>query len=758
MNRMKPRPAPGYPIRLPHRPEPEGLDLGAVFGALGRSKWLILGCTLAATSTGFLALSDIRPSYFSSAEVLLDTRQERVVGVEQVVSDLNVTNSVVAGEIAVLRSNLLLGQVVDELDLMSHPDFDPDLADDESLLGRAGVVLRTWLAGFWSGVSAPEPMPEAENQSDEDGKLSEADARNIVIWKVRSGMTVYQSGISYVISISMAAHDPKVASDIANAVARQYIQDQLHAKQAATQRAIEWLDTRLMQLQKQLQDAEDAVVDALAQQVVEDGGNEEGVSQQLGEMNRSVVAARNDRAAAEARLTHVQQMLAEDGPEVAAASLNTARLTALDSELASITRERAKLATRLGPRHPDLLSLNVVFGDLMRDRAAAIRAGVRELESEVAQAEGRQLAIEKDIGKAQALKVDLLRSSIRMNQLERSANAMRQVYNSFLSRFQETTQQLEFQRPDARIISEAEPALAPSRPRKPLVLAVSVTLGAILGVTIALIREAMNRTVRTAQELSQLTGLPVFGTLPTVRWRGRGGGAAWQRARLSSRKVTAYAEGLRLLRFGLMNDPENGWPRVVMLTAPERGAGCSTTALGLGRTLVDIGQRVVLLDADFHRPSLAQLLQVPVRGPGVVEYIAGQAEVSDIVIADAEPGLALVRVAPSSGSVADMLSARRFGTLLDELVARYDVVIIDAPPVSGLADTTVIAGLTDAVVLVARARGSNRAEISAAVAALRTAGAVVSGTILSRADSRAVANGTVAAPDPIFSREVEFHA
>ncbi len=758
MNRMSssPRPMPQLPARKEQPAEPDGLDLEAIFGALRRSKWLILGCTAGAGIVGYLALADIAPSYNSSAEVLLDTRQERVVGVEQVVSDLNVTNSVVAGEIAVLRSNLLLSQVVDELDLMSHPNFNPYLIDEPGRIGRTIDAARTWLAGMGIGGSAPEPMPETETSPDDAGGLSAVDARNIVIWKVRRGLTVYQSGISYVISISMEAHDPDVAAEIVNSVARQYIQDQLNAKQAATQRAIEWLDNRLMQLETQLREAEDAVVDALAQQVMEEGGDQDGVALQLAEMNWAVVAARNDRAAADARLAHVRRLLAEGGPEVAASAMNTTRLTALDAELANSERRRAQLATRLGPRHPDMLALNVALDDLMRDRTAAIASGVRELEADVAEAGGHERAVERDIADAQIRQVELLRASVRMNQLERAANAMRQVYNSFLSRFQETTQQLEFQRADARIISEAQPALAPSRPRKKLVLGVAVTLGAILGISIALIREALNRSVRTASELSRLTGLPVLGALPKVRWRGRGAG--WQRVRLGSPKVSGYAEGLQLLRFGLMNELNTGRPRIVMMTGTERGAGCSTTALGLARTLADIGQRVVLLDADFRNPSQSQLLQDATSGAGVAEYIAGTANLADILIEDVEPGLALVRVSASAGSAADTLSTRRFGELLEELANGFDAVVIDAPPVPGLADAAVLAGLTDAIAVVARAHWSNRSAVSTSIAALRNAGGMVAGVVLSHADGRTTSTETVPTSEPPVMREPVFHA
>src|SRR5690606_35169066 len=119
----------------------------------------------------------------------------------------------------------------------------------------------------------------------------------------------------------------EIGAAIANGVAEQYIRDQLQSKQAATQRAIAWLDNRLVDLESQLRDAEDAVVEFLAQQVMDEGGDKNSVDQQLSEMNRVIVVARNERAAAEAQLSYVRSLMAEDGTESVAAALSTPRLT-----------------------------------------------------------------------------------------------------------------------------------------------------------------------------------------------------------------------------------------------------------------------------------------------------------------------------------------------------------------------------------------------------------------------------------------------
>lgn len=734
MNRQRATPGPFSRRAAPYPPppEPEGLELTELFRALRRRKWMILGCILVSGLIAMAVLKNARPQYFSTVEVLLNTREERVVGVEQVISALDVSNSIVAGEIAVVQSNLLLGQVVDELDLMHHPEFAPEAIASPGMLSRMGDRVAAVLSAIGLRAAAPEPMPDTP----ESGRMSEEDARNLVIWKVRRNLTVFQSGISYVITISMRAEDPKAAADIANAIADKYIGDQLEAKLVATRRVVDWLDRRLIELETQLRNAEDAVVDFMAKQVREEGGDEQGVSQQLTQMNNAVVVARSDRAAAASRLAYIREVLDTKGAEDAAAILSTTRLTNLDTELAELERQRAQLASRLGPQHPDMRAVQMALQDVLRDRAAAIRAAVDELAAAEAEAKGREAAILADIATAQQLQVELLRSRVRLSQLERSAGAMRQVYESFLARFQETAQQLEFQRADARVISAAQPSLSPARPRKKLVMAVALVLGAMLGIAAALISAAMDRRIRSAAELARITRLPVLATLPRLRLRGPAG--SWQTRHLRGAAASSYAEGLRLLRFSLMKNAGVEPPRIVLLTGADWGAGTSTTVVGLARVMADVGLNVVVLDANLRRPGLAGLLGTGTgTGNACIEsYLAGTATVSDITRAQVEPGLSVIHAPRNPAMAADLISSPAFEALVRDLAQRHDVVLIDAPPATGMADTAALAGLADLVVLVVRSRSVDEARVVDAINTLEGAGGDVLGTVLSHAEER----------------------
>lgn len=728
MNRMafKHRPLPDPPRVNAGLPSQDVIDLASIIGALRRNRWLIVACIIVSGLIAVQVLRTSKPVYFSNVEILLDTRQERIVGVEQIVSDLNVSNSTVAGEVAVLQSNLLLGRVVDELDLVTNPAFDPYLVEEPGPIARLVDAAKIQLAQIGLLEKVPEPMPDAA--ADPAGTLSAQDARNLVIWQLRRNLSIFQSGISYVITVSMSAHDPELAARIANAVADQYIEDQLAGKLLATQRAIDWLDNRLVELEGALRTAEDAVVEFRALQIRDQGGNVQGVAQQLSQLNAAVVDARNERAAAEARLTQAQRLLNENGPEAAAAALNTPRLTSLDTEMADLERRRAQLATRMGAQHPDMLALELALDDLRRDRVAAIDTGIKELDASLAQAKARQSAISDDIRSTLQRQLDLSRTSVRLSQLERSASATRQVYESFLNRFQETTQQLEFQRPDARIITEAQPPLSPARPRKKLIIVVALFLGGILGVATCFVKEALDRSIRQPKQLERITGVKVLASLPKLPAPGPLRNLLHRKRRKQDALI--YDEGLRMLRYALTNPASRRPPKVVMLTGADWNVGCSVTAQGLAGVLSAIGQDVVIVESNFRHPKQAEIWGVENTDTTLNSYLTGDADLAQVFARHVEKRIWIVTAAQTAGNAADLLSGDRFRTLIEGLSAQFDTVILDAPPAMGVADTTILADVADAVIVVARSGRTRGDAVVSAIQLIGASGAPVAGTVL----------------------------
>ncbi|UXA07472.1 polysaccharide biosynthesis tyrosine autokinase [Mycobacterium sp. SMC-2] len=274
----------------------------------------------------------------------------------------------------------------------------------------------------------------------------------------------------------------------------------------------------------------------------------------------------------------------------------------------------------------------------------------------------------------------------------------------------------------ATVVKEPEVPSHPSRPVPVRNMAMGLVAGLLLGIVVALARDAGDRTVRSRRKLEQLSGLPTLAELP--RERGRAPRSA------TDVKVDDAVRGLRTRLLRAMG-PE---ARRVLVAAPFGGEGTTTTALNLALAFAELGDRVLLIEGDTRRPVIAGLFEVK-SGEGLANALA-------------DPTIAAEAVAPTAISKLFVLAsrfARRetvpcgayppevIDTVLKDLSARFDRVVVDGPPVLATTDSVLLAGAVEATVLVVRARRTTTDEINDALNSLRSAGAEVVGTVLTDA-------------------------
>ncbi|MEM9222860.1 MAG: polysaccharide biosynthesis tyrosine autokinase [Pseudomonadota bacterium] len=723
------------------------IDLAGLFGVIWRRKLLICGGTLAAIVLALLILRAITPTYTAGASVLLDTRRQNVTNITEVVSDLPVSASVVAGELAIIRSNLLIGEVVDKLDLVNYPEFDPRQKSTGGLLGS----VRGWFAGKNSadtGVVAGGAVETSGPKAGEESPVSRGtpanamtanEIRNAVIIEVQRRLAVDQGGISFVITIAFQSESPEMAATVANTVAEQYIEDQIRTKRDATKRATEWLSGRIEGLKAQVERAEDAVVQFKAEQSLE-GGGVETTTQQLAELNSELIRARSARVVAEARHAAVQSLMEEGGLAAAATAVNSPLIETLSQQKAELERKEAELSKWFGPAHPDIVAVNAELEDISRSIDAEVQRAIASIQSDAGVEKAREMQLAQSIDEVEDRLVSLSETSVRLRQLERFADATRSVYENFLARYKETTEQAEFQRADARMISAAEPPAAPSHPRKKLILAASGVLGISLALALVFVVELLSKAVRTPEALAKRTGKPVLATLPKVPGRS---GRRWLIRQLTARPATPFAEAARALRASLAL-PNVAESQIVLVTSATSEEGKSTTAAALGFVHHAIGRATVVVECDMRRPSMSDIFPTSKgfhrrKQIDIGEYLEDRARLDEIITTDQTTGLDIVFARKGGVSNSgDLLASRHFDRLLKELSERYEVIILDTAPTLLVSDAVVIASRADYTVLAVRHNRTDEDAVCDAIDRLESAGTRVAGTVLTRAASSAL--------------------
>jgi len=689
-------------------------DFSFLMDVLRREKWRIAAITLITLVAAFAYLKNVAPTYTSSSRVLLETRQERVTNSVQVVSDLGVTNSIAAGEVEVIRSNLLIGAAVDMLGLIDHPDYDPRLLPEVGLVGRFFGGLRALVLG----------PPDTQNT------LSDLQIRDRVISKLQSKITVSQIGTSYGISISVDAKSPDMAALIANTIAEQYVESQVASKRDATLRATAWLEARIAELSTELLEAETAVVQFRAKMTEELGGDAAATAQMLELLNERYIDATIQHSDAQVRHELLRSLLEIGGLDAVADVVTSPLLETLSQQRAELARQRAELSRTLGDRHPQMIGLLAQTEDIERSMRAEVNRTIEATRSEMEVAANRQRSLQSEVERIQQRTALVSAASVNLSQLERTAAAMQLVYDDFLSRFTETTAQIEFQRPDSRIISHAEPSTYPSAPKKTLLMATAGVFGLSMGVALAFLMEAVNKSVHSSDALRELTRRPVLTLLPYMKHKRLG--RNWLQDAIGSDEPTIFKDAIRTLRARLFQIDVAGRPKVLMVTSCISGEGKSTVSLALANSLPRMSVSTVVVDADLRRSAAAEYLNLDPEGGCLTRYLMGEQGIDTLIQHEPDIGVDIVAPLIHSKQAADLVTSQAFADLIKTLSNHYDVVIIDAPPVLDLSDALVITTHADATILVVQSNRAPSAMIRASLQRLEDAGAVVVGTVLTQ--------------------------
>lgn len=682
--------------------ESDRVELSDLIVTLWQRRYIVISCTVLCVAVAFIIVGRITPEYTARAKVLLDDRGGQVSIGREVVADLDLSNPVMESEVAAIMSNVLLGDVVGALGAERLRPIDP---------AGGGIVL----ARLVSSAEADGAGPVGDDLE----RLTRALKRRV---------TAQRDGQAYVIAITVETPDPALSADIANAVAETYVARQLAERQDTARRATLWLDTRVRELRKQVESAEAAVENYRADQIVLDGSSLETFSQTLVTYTNQVAEARAERAGAEARYGQIETLIAQEGPEAAADVLTSPLVLSLREQRARIAGEEAVLATRYEPGHVTRVRLRAEMARIDEDLAREVASLVATRRSELEVARMRERAMQENLGALEERLVEISRRSIEQRQLEREAAAVRQNYEELLSRLSETRTQEALQEADGRIIERAMAPTEPSAPRTRMLLAMGGVTGTALGFGMVFFVELAGAGFSSARQVEEDTGAPAPVVLPRV---GHFRGPRDAHAALVARPNGLYAERIRHLRTALARLPGGGEARSVLVTSSLPDEGKTATALALAQMQALAGRSTVIVDCDVRRAGLQTAFgwEMP---HDFAALVRGDCSLDEAIYRP--DGFDFDVLAPNRREprLADQFSTGAFRALVDALAARYDSVIIDAPPILAVSDAAVLGAAVDACLYLVKWRDTPRKAVRQGLAALAEAGAPLPHVVLSQ--------------------------
>lgn len=664
----------------------------------------------------FLSLL-LTPIYKGEVILLVDQRQSKLLDMGAGLSSLTGDNATLRSEIDIIKSRAVIDRVVKKENLISDPEFN-----------RQGVSWKSWLNPL-------RFFKKEDTASEEERILKESTATARAVQKK---LNVVNDGRSLSLLITFESEDPKKAAALANAVADEYLVDQLEAKYEVAARANKWLSERLTSLREEVKTKE-SVVEAYrgkSNLIQVDGGTV--AIRQIEEINKQLIMTRAETSQAEARYRSVRGMVGgKGGIEGSSDVLSSPLIQRLREQEAEVRRKEAELSTRYGRRHPTLINTRAERRDIQRKIAEEVKKVLKSLKGEVDITRAKERQLQSDLAKLESKAGKELKQTVQLRQLQREADASRTLYESFLARFKQTSEQQEMQLPDTRIIARADIPEKAAFPKKWLFLLVGVVLGGILGVIAAYVIEYFDRGFRTVPQLEENTGLPVVGQVPSLKTVTTRPPEDY----VVDKPLSAFSEALRTVRTAIHFSNVDVPPKSVMITSSGPSEGKTTFCLSMARSLAAAGNKILLIDADLRRPRVARLLQISANGKDLSALLTGKENIDDVLRHDnLVAGLDVIPAFGRAANAQDLLGSKQMKKLVASLVPNYDLVIIDTPPILAVSDAAMVARSVDTSLFVVKWAETSRDTVVHALKQLKNFDCRITGAVLNQVNMNEVAS------------------
>ena len=700
----------------------EGLQLRDMLDVLKRRRGVIAGCTLLLTVLAAVIVLQLTPRYTAETEVMLDTRKRQVVDLQAVMSGLQSDSAVVRSEVEVLQSPALAGKVVKKLDLTANKIFNLRLASP-GFWDRfnPAALVKDWVGEIFGAPEAPALGPEQQKQADFDTAVA----------TVLDHLVIFNDGRSYIIKIRFDCPDPVLAAAVVNTYADLYLLGQLDAKFAATKRASDWLDEHLTELKQKVKASDEAIQFFKQTHHLTQATNGITVStQQMSELNSQLIIATADRAQKEANLRQVQEMIRnQSGADSASQVLASPVIQKLKEQQAQVRRQEAELSARYRPAHPAMINIRAELADLNKKIAEEVNSIIRGMSNEVTAARTRETTLREQLQLLQKTNAQQDTDQVELRELERQADANRALYENFLNRFKQTTAQQDIQESDASIISAAIVPALPSFPKKFAFIGLAFALSLVCGVLLAFVLEQLDNGFRSAEQIEQLAGVSCLGIVPGLPAGRRPHDVVLQQP------VSSYAEAIRSVRTALRFSNVDSPPKIVVVTSSVPEEGKSVFSVSLARSVARSGGRALLIDCDLRHPTLSGLLAEP-KGADLVSLFGEGADLSQLIQVDEESSLHYIPTRGGTANPQDLLGSQQMKNFLDSVRARYDLIVLDAPPVLAVTDALVLSHAADAALFMVRWEKTPRPIALGALKLLQTQGRHLAGVVLTRVNVR----------------------
>lgn len=673
-----------------------------------RWRYVIIGAMVACVLLGLIATLLMTPKYTAASTIEISRESDKVTDFQGVERETSVADQeFYQTQYGLLQSRSLSERVATQLRLVDDP-------------------------GFYAMFGKTRDEPAFEQVNGRYPASGRAERQRIAGEILRDNLSIAPTRQSRLVEIRFTSPNAGFSARVTNAWAESFIQMNLERKIQATSYGRNLLQGQLAQFKERLDESQRQLVAyASTQQIINlpsqtgsDGrttSERSIVADDLAALNASLSQATAERIQAEARY----EQAGRSGASTEA--LRNQAINNLRQRRAELAAEYRRLMVQFEPGYPAAQAIKSQIDQLDQSITREEGRVSNSLQADYREAVERERALQARVNQLKSNYLDLRRRSIQYNIYQQEVDTNRALYDGLLQRFKEIGVAGGVGVNNIAIVDQASPPEKPSSPRLLVNLVLALLAGAGIGVALALTLEQMDEAIADPGEVERRLGLPLLGSVPKVE------GETPRNALLDRKSdlVDAYLAVQTNLAF----TTEHGVPRSFAVTSTRPGEGKSTTSLALATTLTRAGRKVILVDGDMRSPSVHHLGGVN-HDHGLSNFLSGHNDVDSLIFPMADLGFTAMTAGPIPPNAAELLTGDRLSVLIDQLLRTYDHVVIDSPPVMGLADAPLIASRVEGVIYAVESHGIRSSMVKTALGRLASANARVIGGVLTKFEVR----------------------
>jgi len=683
---------------------------------LRKHQWLIWSFLLAVVTIVSIATFRMQPVYMATARIEIDRENTSFLpfqGADSYDYMMDLDNYIET-QSRILTSETLALQTIRNSGLNPHADLPGGSASDAITSGSLANHKRPPELGAFLGSLMVKRVPQTR-----------------------------------LLDVSYESTDPDLAAQILNAHITNFMEQNFRSKYDATAKATTWLTDQLSELKVKVQNSEDARLAYERQhQIWEIDDKQNITTQRLSDLNKQLTDAQSDRMRKEALYEFAK-----------AGNIDAVPQLRENSMLQELMRKRSEqysafvdALNQYGPNFPKVQRLQAQLkemGNLIDNEKRNI---LEALGNDYNAARQREGLLSEALNEQKSEVNQMAQSMVEYNILKRDAEGNKTMYDGLLTKLKEATLAAGLKSSNIRWVDPAMIPATPTRPAKTRNIALSFLVGLVGGIGLALLREYLDNTVKTPDDVEMLARLPSLAVVPAFtdengnsRRNKLLGGASVngheKRIELVAQHLpkSQMSEAFRALRTSLLLSQADRPPQVILVTSALPREGKTTVAANLAVTLAQLGDRTLLIDVDLRKPGVGRLLNLTdAKYPGLSSYLAGVSSLDLVTVPHpAIPNLIAIPTGPLPPNPADLLSSHKLADAIRQLRSEYKFIVIDSPPIMAATDAVIVSVQADGVLLVVRSGETPKEAFTRARDLLGTVKCRMLGVVLNAVDSSA---------------------